>query len=155
MTEAVQRVMGINCKGDRAYEAVCEGRVVLDGFTERLTMPAALEAGERLLSFIEDVKNELGRVRPTKIVILLPETQERGTTHQRHMPRIMTETLIRVAAEQDGVPVELTHRATVRSRLGLGQRGSLDTHLGCLERRGNYWTTGRGLAALAAASGSA
>lgn len=148
MTKVPGPVMGISCKGDKAYVAICEGRRVIGGFTDRLSMPAPLEAGDRLLSFIEDVKNELERVRPTRIVILLPESNEPGAPHSRHMPRIMTETLIRVAAAEGGVPVSLLSRATVRSRLGL--RGSLSEHLDCIEAEGRYWTTGRGLAALAA-----
>lgn len=96
---------------------------MLDGFPERLRPPASMEQGERLLEFIDEVRRMLGRVNPVGIGLLLPES---GTP--RAAERCTIETLIRVAAAQEKLPLEVLARPTVRSRLALPQSGSLASH---------------------------
>lgn len=150
------RVLGVNCTPHGAYLAVAEEGVILPGHPDQLKPPAGLEVGGRLLEFISDIRNVLAQIKPDRVGLLLAEPKERGGTHQQHMPRLTIETLVRVAAAQEGLPVDLVQRATVRSKLGLSKTKSLDTHLPAsgVKAVGKYWNQGRGLAALAAVAGT-
>jgi hypothetical protein len=154
-TEAM-RVLGVNCTPQAAYLAVAEGDQILSGLPERLKPSSGMEQGARLLEFISDVRNVLAQVLPERVVLLLAEIRERGDTHQRHMPRITLEALVRVAVAQEDIPMELVQRATVRSRLSLSKTGSLDIPVreGVVTPVGRYWNDGRGLAALVALTGA-
>ena len=150
------RILGINCTPHEAYFAVSEDGSILGRMPERLRPPAGLEVGERLVEFIGDVRNVLGQIQPDRVAMLLPEIRERGDTHQKHMPRIVLETLVRVAAAQEGIDLDLVQRPTLRAKLGLPAARSLDTHLGSsgVVPEGHYWNDGRGLAALVAVAGT-
>lgn len=144
------RVLGINCTSNEAYVALLEDGVVLDGYPERLRLPGGVEGGEGLLEFIDEVRRTLAQARPDHVVLLLPEGRQRGATYQRIAPRVVLETLVRLAAAQENVPTDLLARATVRARLGLPRSGSLDDQLSHAGTpTGHYWNNGRGLAALA------
>jgi hypothetical protein len=68
---------------------------------------------------------------------------------------VALETLVRVAAVQEGIPIEVLARPTVRSRLGIPRAGELASHVATVvaEPVGRYWTAGRDVAALAALAG--
>lgn len=147
------RVMGVHCSTQDAYLAVVDGRVVVDDMPERLRLPAGVESGAGLLEFVEEVRRALGRVAPDHVVILQPEGKQPGASYARIAPRVVIETLLRLCAAQEGISVDLQPRPTVRARLGLPARGSLETHIDRAgPATGQYWAAGRALAALAALS---
>jgi hypothetical protein len=134
---------------------------------DRLTPPAGIEAGGDLWAFMDQVTGALATIKPRLVVLLLPEEQGRsgddgrqrrsvpGQTHRSLTPRIAMETVVRLAAAREGVACDVLARATVKSRLHLGAAGNLEKALdsGDPKPSGKYWTTGRGLAALAARAG--
>ncbi len=144
--------VGVNCNSEHAFVAVAvDGRIV-DRAPERLELPA-MEESERLDVFIEDVARELKALGPDRISVLKHD-------HMKGQPvkvaalesRVVLETLVRLAAVKAGIPVEMTHRRTVRARLDCGFDGSLEDHLDQVipTAVGQYWRAGRGLAAMAA-----
>jgi hypothetical protein len=154
---SAMRVLGVNCTSTAAYFAVADRNVLASDMPERLKPSIGMESGMRLLEFKSEVSNVLGKATPDRVMLLLAEPKEKGGTHQQHAPRIAMETLIRVAAAEEDLPLDLLQRATVRSRLALPKTGSLLDALNKadIEAVGQYWTTGRGLAALAALAGAA
>ena len=145
------RVLGATCSTAEVHLVVVTDGQVLDGLPERLRPAQGIEMGERLLEFIEDVARVLAQVKPDRIALLLPETQQRGTSYQRVAPRVTLETLLRVAAARNGYPLSLLARPSVRAALGLPKKGALDDYLDTAGTPvGRYWRDGRGLAALAA-----
>lgn len=150
-------MLGVTCStGEVNLVVVVDGEVI-DGLPERLRPAQGIELGERLLEFIDDVARVLAQVKPDRIALLLPESQQRGTTsYQRVAPRVTLETLLRVAAAREGYPLSLVARATVRAALSLPRKGTLDDHLEAAGPSvGHYWRDGRGLAALAALAAGA
>lgn len=144
------RVLGINCNTSEAHLAVADDGLVADGQPERLRPAAGIEAGDRLIEFIRDAHRAFAKISPDHIVLLLPEGRQPGASYKGLMPRIAIETLLRVAAAQDELPLDLLTRQRVRANLQI-QKGPLDAHLALAGTPvGKYWTTGRGLAALAA-----
>jgi hypothetical protein len=147
------RILGINCDPHAAFLAVVEGNVVVAGLPERLKPPEGMELGDRLLEFIDEVRRSVGEIGPSRIGLLQPESGGQfQPTYGSIAARATIETLVRVAAAKERIPVDLVARATVRSRLKLPKTGKLDSHLeaGVGGAVGKYWTTGRGLAALVA-----
>lgn len=141
------RVLGIHCRPDTAYVALVEGATVVPGHPERLRLPTGIETGDGLLECIAESRRLLGQTQPDQIALLLPEPNAATSAK-----RTVFETLIRVAAAEEGTPVNLVARMTVRSRLKLPRSGKLEDHVmaaGCAST-GRYWRDGRGLAALAA-----
>lgn len=126
---------------------VIEDGTVVSGLSERLQPPAGLETGEGLLECVREVQRVLGQTGVERVALLLAEPNSSPSPE-----RTVLETLIRVAAATESTPVELVSRPTVRSRLGLPRRGSLDSHIaaGAGPPSGRYWNQGRGLAAMAA-----
>jgi len=146
------RVLGVSCSSRETYLAVDDDGTILDGLTERLQPSSGLEAGEGLTEFIDSVRRVLREVTPDRVAVLLPETW--SATYRQHLDRATLDTLVRVAAALEDVPLEVLARATVRARLNLPRRGPLDSHVGRVGSSvGRYWSAGRGLAALAARAG--
>jgi hypothetical protein len=147
-------ILGINCTTSAAFLAVCVDAAIADGYTERLKPPAGLEAGESLIEFAEAVRRVLREVQPERVILLMPETWT--ASYKSHLERASMETLVRLVCAQEHLPVDQLSRAAARSRLGLGRSGALDAHLSAAgDPVGQYWTTGRGVAALAALAGEA
>lgn len=145
------RALGLHCTSQYAFLALVESGRVQDGLTERLAMSQQHEADQRLWATLDDFSRCLDEADPAAMGLLLPETTSRQT-HEQATPRIVLETLARLAAAQRGVPLERLHRRTVRSRLGLPSSGPLKEHVATVfpEPCGRHWAEGRGLAALAA-----
>lgn len=137
----------MNCAPRVAYLAVIEDGNLDANAPERLQAPTGLETGEGLLECIREAKRVLGQARAEQVALLLPEP-----TASPNSERTELETLIRVAAAEEGTRVDLVSRPTVRSRLGLPRNGSLDTHIaaGAGTGSGHYWRKGRALAVMAA-----
>lgn len=143
------RNLGVNCGSGDVYFAVADDGAILAGMTERLQPPAGLEAGNGLLEFVDSVIRVLRETKPDLVTILLPDQWR--AVYQQHLPRATLETLVRFSAAQEGVPVQVLARPTLRARLDLPRKGRLDEHIGAAGPPvGKYWTTGRGVAALAA-----
>lgn len=139
----------MNCSTACAHVAVADDGVIVGGLTERLVPPAGMEAGVDLLEFSNVVDRALREIQPDHVVVLLPETWK--ASYRQHLPRSSMETIIRLAVARRDLPLDVLARATVRSRLGIPAKGSLDDHVGAAGPVvGRYWTAGRGLAALAA-----
>ena len=150
------RTLGVNCDRRRAYLAVAEDGAVADGYPAKLEPPSGLDQGERLLEFIDDVARALTQIGPDRVALLLPEASGPGASHSRLAPRVMIETLVRVGTARQSIPLELMSRPRLRSALGIPRSGGLDSHLRFAGTpTGPYWTTGRGLAALAALAAGA
>jgi hypothetical protein len=123
---------------------------------QQLEVGAQHEATEELLATRDDVRRIIRELKADKVVLLQPEErQPRKPGYQELMPRIALETVIRIAAVEDDVAVELLPRPTVRARLDLPRSGPLDSHVEIVIEKpiGRYWNEGRGVAALAALAG--
>jgi hypothetical protein len=144
------RVLGVTCfKNEVLLALASDGTLVADGH-EKLTTAAVLEETERLLAMQTDVERMLAEVRPERVRILMPE-QTYKDSYSRIAPRVTLETLVRLACVRAGLPVEMLHRASARSRLGVPRKGKLEAHMSDVtEPVGKYWNTGRSLAAAAA-----
>ena len=150
------RIVGFSCTPRQAYVAVVNGGAVEESDIERHEMAAQHEASEELLRTRDDFRRLLRELDAEKAVLLQPEErQPRKPSYQELMPRIALETVIRLAAVEEGVAVEVLPRPTVRSRLGLPKSGSLDSHVSASIESpvGRYWNEGRSIAALAARAG--
>ena len=80
----------------------------------------------------------------------MPE-QTYKDSYARIAPRVTLETLVRLACVRAGIPVEMLHRASARSRLGVPRRGKLEDLVATVtDPVGKYWNAGRSLAAAAA-----
>lgn len=146
----------MNCDPRRALLAVAEDGGILDGYPEKLEPSAGLDDGERLVAFIDDGRRAFSAIAPERVALLLPEASGRGSTHARLSPRVVIETLVRVAAANQGIPLQLMSRPTLRSALNLPKSGTLEDHLDAVgDPIGTFWSTGRGLAALAALAAGA
>jgi len=148
----VLTTVGVHCTPQHAFIAVATDGLIVDREPERLELPA-LEQSERLAIFVDDTARNLQVISPDRVSVLQHE-------HMKGMPvkiaplesRVVLETLVRLAAVKAGIPVELTHRRTVRSRLGCGFGGKLEDQIDRVlpSAVGQYWRAGRGLAAMAA-----
>ena len=144
------RVLGVNCNTSEAHLAVLDDGAVVDGLTERLKPASGVEIGDRLLEFKADVRRALAEIRPAQVLILMPERRQPSASYQGLMPRIVIETLVRVAAAEEQVPLDLVTRERVRAALKI-KKGKLDDHVDLAgDPIGKYWKAGRALAALAA-----
>jgi hypothetical protein len=83
--------------------------------------------------------------------VLLPEPTFKGSYVQLS-PRAAVETAVRLACVETDAPVEMLHRNTARSRLGMDRKGPMEKQIPAIvgEPTGKYWTAGRNLAAVAA-----
>lgn len=144
------RALGVACFRDEIMLAVASnGALIADGH-EKLTTAAVLEETERLRVMQTDIERMLAEVRPDRVRILMPE-QTYKDSYVRIAPRVTFETLMRLACVGTHVPVEMLHRASARSRLGVPRKGRLEDHIPAVaEPVGRYWNAGRNLAAAAA-----
>ena len=150
----MSRVLGVLPKGGELLLAVADdGRILSDG-CERLQAPALLEATERLQSMLSDLRRLLAELKPDLVRILMAE-QTYSDTYARIAPKAALETLMRLAAASEGVPVEMLHRNSARSRLGMPKGGKFEANLptALATPVGKYWNAGRRLAAAAALAG--
>jgi hypothetical protein len=147
----VSTALGVNCRRDAILLAVARDGELVDGLPEKLTAPALLEETERLPAMLDAIARVLAEVRPAVVRVLMPE-QTYDDSYMRIAPRATLETLVRLAAHAAGVPVQMVHRNTARTRLGMSRSGSFDGQIPATvgEPVGKYWNAGRSLAAAAA-----
>ena len=144
------RVLGVACFKDEILMAVASDGTLVADRHEKLTTAAVLEETERLVAMQTDLERMLAEVRPERIRILMPE-QTYKDSYSRMAPRVTLETLVRLACIRAGLPVEMLHRVSARSRLGVPRKGKLESHISDVtEPVGKYWNAGRNLAAAAA-----
>jgi len=146
----VSRSLGIWAKKEEVYLAVAEDGVLVDVDPQRVEAPSIMDEHERLDGFLASIRDAVADLTPDAVRILQPE-QVYQAGYSEFAPRITLEALVRLACVQAGVPVEVLHRATARSRMGLPRGGSLDAAIDAnLESVGRYWNAGRKYAAIAA-----
>ena len=146
----MSRSLGIWAKKQEVYLAVAEDGVVVEVEPQRIEAPSVMEENERLDGFLTSIRHAIDEVSPDAVRILQPE-QVYEASYSEFAPRITLEALVRLACVQAGVPVEVLHRMTPRSRTGLPRRGSLDDLISAnVDPVGKYWNAGRKYAAVAA-----
>jgi hypothetical protein len=145
------RALGVWCKNDEVMLALAENRTLLQDSHERLKAPAMFEQTEGLRAVLDAMTRVLAEVRPDVVRVLLPEQTYRGS-YTSLAPRATLETLVRLAAANAHVELELLHRSSARARVGMPRGGSFEGHIASviLEPVGKYWAAGRRLAAVAA-----
>lgn len=144
------RALGVECKKQEVYLAFAEDGELVDEEPQRLQVPAVHEETARLRSFLGGFGRLLAEKRPDTVRILQPESIYEAK-YSELAPKAALETLIRLACSEAGVPVEVLHRATARSRTDLGSKGKLDVLIKAnIEPVGKYWNQGRKYAAVAA-----
>ncbi len=152
------RALGITCNPRTAYLTLAIDGAIEEALVERVEVAAQYEASVELLSTLDEVKRALAQLRPDTVMLLMPEQSRHKRTYQEIAPRVALETLVRLAAVQENIDIEVLARPTVRARLGIPKAGELSSHVNQViaEPVGHYWTAGRnvaGLAALAAPNG--
>jgi hypothetical protein len=153
----MSRTLGVNCSSKHAFLALAEDGEIVAARPEQLEPPGT-EESERLRGFYHAFRRVLADLRPDRVCLLLPESSPRHRpTHAELTPRIAMETLVRLATveSEDGVEIDVLARPTVRSRLGLGNKGKLVDLVpeAITEPVGHHWKNARDLAALAALAG--
>ncbi len=149
-------MLGVTCSNQSALLAAVDNGRVVETTVCRIDVGAIHEASEELRSTLEEIGRALAQIRPTLVVLLLPEPSKRFKyTHGQIAPRVALETLVRLAAVHADISIDVMARRQVRSRLGLPFSGDLASHVA--ERfptpRAPYWNAGRDVAALAALAG--
>jgi hypothetical protein len=151
----VSRSLGIWAKKQEIYLAVAEDGALVDENPQRIEAPSIMEANERLGGFLTSVRHAVDDISPERALILQPE-QMYQASYSEFAPRLALETAVRLVCDERGVPVEVLHRTTARSKLGFGKSGTLDSHIEAqIEPVGKYWNAGRKYAAVAALVGEA
>lgn len=151
-------VLGVACSGSTALLTAVEAGQVLEAPLYRIQPANLSEASAELEATLNEIGRALTQLRPASIVLLLPEQSPKHKhAYSQIAPRVTMETLVRLAAVRDAIPIELMSRPTVRSRLDLPTKGDLASHtaLRIAEPVGPYWNVGRNVAALAALAGEA
>lgn len=143
--------LGVNCKKDDVLLAVARDGELFDGCTPNLKAPALLEETEGLQAMLDDITRVIAEVKPDVVRVLMPEPTYEDS-YGRIAPRATLETLVRLAAQRAGVPVEMLNRNSARARLGMPKSGKFEGHIPTAvgEPVGKYWNAGRNLAAAAA-----
>jgi hypothetical protein len=149
------RVVGISCNPHTAYLTLAVDGVISAAPVERVEVAAQYEASVELLSTLDEIKRAFGQLRPDRVALLMPEQGRHKRTYQEIAPRVALETLVRIAAVQGHIDIEVLARPTVRARLGIPKPGELSSHVTQVigEPVGRYWTAGRDVAGLAALAG--
>jgi hypothetical protein len=149
------RSVGVTCTPRIAYLTLAIDGAIAEAPVERVEVAAHCESSEELLSTLDEIKRALGQLRPDLVVLLMPEQGRHKRTYQEIAPRVALETLVRIAAVQENIAIEVLPRPTVRARLGVPRAGDLASHVGkaIVEPVGRYWTAGRDVAGLAALAG--
>jgi hypothetical protein len=149
-------VLGVNCSTHCAFLAVTVEGELTDGYVEYIDAPTLDESSHELASVLDELGRAMNEVKADKVVLLKPEggpTPKK--THAAFVPRVALETLVRLAAVQQRIDVEVLARPTLRKRLELPPAGKLAKHVSlCIpEKVGKNWSAERQLAALAALAG--
>src|SRR5206468_1568395 len=96
------------------------------------------------------VRHVLDEIGPDAVRILQPE-QIYEASYSEFAPKIALETIVRLACADAGIPAEVLHRSSARSRSDLGLKGKLDDVIAAnIASVGKYWNAGRKYAAVAA-----
>lgn len=116
-----------------------------------LSMPSGLESGEKLLEMLAECGRVLRDTSAERVVILDPEPMAK-IAFAAARARMTVETLLSLAAAENGIPCEKVSRARVRSALGLARSGKLADRVGEVVEQplAPHWKAKRDLAALAA-----
>ena len=143
--------LGVSCAAATAYLAVADGDTI-SSEPDRLELRAGLSPADQLPAFAQDAARAVRDSGAGKVVVLQAEpTYDAG--HTAWAPRIAMETLIRLVCAQADVPCAYVSRQAVKGAFALKGRGGLDVlGKGELEPSGKYWSAGRLVAALAAAT---
>jgi hypothetical protein len=149
---SVVRALGVTCNPHTAYLTLAADGAIKQAAVERVEVAAQYEASAELLSTLEEIRRAFGQLRPDGIVVLMPEQGGRKRTYQEIAPRATLETLIRIAAVQEGIGIEMLARPTLRARLDIPKAGELSSHVSRVidQPVGRYWNAGRDIAGLAA-----
>jgi hypothetical protein len=149
------RSIGITCGPRAAYMTLAIDGAIASTPVERVDVAAQYEASQELISTLEEIKRAFGQLAPDVVILLMPEMSRYKKTYLELAPRIALETLVRIAAVQEAIEVDVLSRPTVRARLGIPKAGDLGSHVGAVipEPVGRYWTLGRDVAGLAALAG--
>jgi hypothetical protein len=152
------RALGVTCNPHIAYLTLAVDGLIAQTVVERVEVAAQYEASAELLSTLDEIKRAFGQLQPDAVVLLMPEQSRHKRTYQEIAPRVALETLVRIAAVQENIDIEVLARPTLRARLDIPKTGELSSHVSSViaEAVGRYWTAGRdvaGLAALAAMDG--
>jgi hypothetical protein len=147
----MSRALGVWCKNDEVMLALAENGGLLEDSHERLKAPALFEQTESLRAVLDSIGRVLAEIRPDVVRVLLPEQTYKGS-YTSLAPRAALETLVRLAAANADIELELLHRNSARARVGMPRRGSFEDHIPAViaEPVGKYWAAGRRLAAVAA-----
>jgi hypothetical protein len=86
---------------------------------ERVEVGAPYESSEELLSTLDEIKRAFGQLRSDVVVRLMPEQSRHKRTYQEIAPRVTLETLVRIAAVQENIAIQLLPRPIVKARLGV------------------------------------
>jgi hypothetical protein len=146
-------VLGVNCNTHRAFFAVAVDGELSEGPVEYIEAPNLAESSEELKSVLDELTRVIKEVNADKVVLLKPEGgRTPKKTHAAFVPRIALETLVRLAAVEVGIEIDVLARPTVRSRLDLPAKGKLAEHvpLRIPAKVGKNWSKERQLAALTA-----
>ena len=148
MAKAV-RALGAHCTAKALYFAVAENGTIAVGGVQKVEVPDGLKTGASLAALAAELRCRLVEIAATRAALLMPRSYRAPNLA---VARLGAETLLRLIAADRGLEVELLHRATARTRLGIGQTGSLDSRIATLFPTpvGDYWAEGRRYAAFAA-----
>ncbi len=146
------RSLGVTCNPHTAYLTLAVDGAITRSVVERVEVAAQYEASVELLSTLEEIRRALGQLRPDRIAVLMPEQGGHKRAYLEIAPRVTLETLIRIAAVQGRIGVEMLARPTLRARLDIPRAGELSSHVSRViaESVGQYWSAGRDVAGLAA-----
>jgi len=149
----MSRTLGVWCQKHKLYTAVADDGTVASSSWDRVDEPAVLDTEARLPVFLDSIRRALAELKPDVVIILKPE-QTYEASYNVLAPKIALETLVRLAAAEAGIPVDVLHRSTARNRIGLPQKGNFEQHVDAqVERCDPYWNAGRKLAVAAALAG--
>src|SRR4051812_4322491 len=105
------RTLGISCTPRYAFLAVSDNGALEESDPERIAVANQHEISAELLSTRDDACRAIRQLKVQRIGLLLPEERPRKKpSYSELMPRIALETVIRVAAVEEDVPIELMHR---------------------------------------------
>ena len=143
----------MHCSGGTAFFSLLDDEQLIESPPLRLSLPPG-ESSERLRTFVQDLVRSFRDTQIGCVALLRAEGQPPGRPVNAASleRRTVIETLVRLAGVDAGVPVHQVERVTARTRLSLARTGRLDALVGSAlpGMRGQYWSQGRGLAALAA-----
>ena len=146
------RLLGVSCSGDAAFFALVVDGSFLDEEPRRIEPPEVLGGGDRLVDFRNRMRREITRAGAEVVVIV---TSSYRADYQQIAARATLETLIRLAAAEEGIPSEFMHQKRARSRLGLPSKGGFGevAQRYLRDRVASspvYWSEGRAAAAAVA-----